>query len=301
MKGGPKHLNIPYGHFVKTSFDSASLEDGIVPSSQIHKMTSGIHHSQQIASMSMPVQNGVRSSQGSISSASVDNPPPIVSPYPRESQITVSSNSNTGPKLVYNIKFKRTQRSFILGPRAPPDVKIGCYVKVEADRGEDLGFVVSRIPSEKFNATGRSSYRVSTPNSSASDPACISSSIGGNNAADLKQVIRLATHDEVNHLKVKKDEEDELLKICRAKVKTRGLPMTVCDAEYQFDRNKLTFFFEADGRIDFRELVRDLFSIYKTRIWMQQLDKNNGGSTSTSSNTTSIGVGENANYKEVDN
>jgi hypothetical protein len=51
--------------------------------------------------------------------------------------------------------------------------------------------------------------------------------------------------------------------------------MHVVDAEYQFDRHKLTFFFEAEGRIDFRELVRDLFSIYKTRIWMQQLDKNN--------------------------
>ena len=49
--------------------------------------------------------------------------------------------------------------------------------------------------------------------------------------------------------------------------------MTVVDAEYQFDRNKLTFFFEAEGRIDFRELVRDLFSIYKTRIWMQQVNK----------------------------
>jgi len=49
--------------------------------------------------------------------------------------------------------------------------------------------------------------------------------------------------------------------------------MTVVDAEYQFDRHKLKFFFEAEGRIDFRELVRDLFSMYKTRIWMQQLDK----------------------------
>lgn len=50
--------------------------------------------------------------------------------------------------------------------------------------------------------------------------------------------------------------------------------MHVVDAEYQFDRHKLTFFFEAEGRVDFRELVRDLFSMYKTRIWMQQLDKN---------------------------
>merc|ERR1712125_158686 len=86
--------------------------------------------------------------------------------------------------------------------------------------------------------------------------------------------IRLATHDEVSLLAMKREEEEELLKICRGKVRQRGLPMHVVDAEYQFDRHKLTFFFEAEGRIDFRELVRDLFSMYKTRIWMQQLDKN---------------------------
>jgi len=50
--------------------------------------------------------------------------------------------------------------------------------------------------------------------------------------------------------------------------------MIILDAEYQFDRHKLTFFFEAETRVDFRELVRDLFSIYKTRIWMQHLDSN---------------------------
>ena len=52
----------------------------------------------------------------------------------------------------------------------------------------------------------------------------------------------------------------------------RNLPMTVLDVEYQFDRHKLVFFFEADRRIDFRELVSELFSLYKTRIWMQQVD-----------------------------
>lgn len=50
------------------------------------------------------------------------------------------------------------------------------------------------------------------------------------------------------------------------------LPMTILDAEYQFDRHKLTYYFEADRRIDFRELVSELFSLYKTRIWMQQVD-----------------------------
>ena len=86
--------------------------------------------------------------------------------------------------------------------------------------------------------------------------------------------MRVATHDEISLLEVKRDEEEELLKICSTKVRQRGLPMSVVDAEYQFDRNKLTFFFQAEGRIDFRELVRDLFSMYKTRIWMEQIDKN---------------------------
>lgn len=55
-------------------------------------------------------------------------------------------------------------------------------------------------------------------------------------------------------------------------VAERSLPMQILDAEYQFDRHELTFFFEADRRIDFRDLVSELFSLYKTRIWMQQVD-----------------------------
>ena len=174
------------------------------------------------------------------------------------------------PKVVYSVKFKRTQRNFVLGPRITRDLKIGTYVKVEADRGEDLGIVVGKVPADKFNFAGRTQYTAGM-----GPPG----GMGGTSAADLKRIIRLATHDEVSLLGIKREEEDELLKICRGKVRLRGLPMNVVDAEYQFDRHKLTFFFEAEGRVDFRELVRDLFSMYKTRIWMQQLDKN----TSTSS------------------
>jgi len=172
------------------------------------------------------------------------------------------------PKVVYAVKFKRTQRNFVLGPRIQRDLKIGTYVKVEADRGEDLGIVVGKVAADKLNFSGRSSF-----SSMGIGPP--SAGMGG---GDLKRIIRLATHDEVSLLSMKRDEEEELLQICRAKVRQRGLPMHVVDAEYQFDRHKLTFFFEAEGRVDFRELVRDLFSMYKTRIWMQQLDKN----TSTS-------------------
>ncbi|KAK9708463.1 hypothetical protein K7432_009618 [Basidiobolus ranarum] len=62
--------------------------------------------------------------------------------------------------------------------------------------------------------------------------------------------------------------------VCQAKVRQKKLPMEVMDAEYQWDRRKLTFYFIAERRIDFRELVRDLFKIYKTRIWMCAVSTN---------------------------
>jgi len=173
------------------------------------------------------------------------------------------------PKIVYNVKFKRTQRTFEIGPRLNRDLKVGTYVKVEADRGEDLGIVIGKAK----NPLNRST---SFGNGVGDMPTA-----GAGVSGDLKKIIRLATHDEVGLLIMKRDEEDELLKVCRLKVRQRQMPMHVVDAEYQFDRHKLTFFFEADTRIDFRELVRDLFSIYKTRIWMQQLDKNTSATCPT--------------------
>ena len=84
-------------------------------------------------------------------------------------------------------------------------------------------------------------------------------------------MLRLATEDEVKKMTSKIQEEDAALEVCRTKAEQRKLPMKVVSAEYQFDRHKLTFYFEADRRIDFRELVRDLFALYKTRIWLQQM------------------------------
>jgi len=163
------------------------------------------------------------------------------------------------PRTVYTVKFKRSQKNFFLSDQIKGDIKIGSYVKVEADRGEDLGIVLSRIPVEKFNPGAR----LNTPNLDIPD-------------LQLKRITRLASDADITLLGLKEEEEAELLKICRSKSLQRGLPMNVVDAEYQFDRHKLTFFFEANCRIDFRELVRDLFSIYKTRIWMQQIDKVSG-------------------------
>lgn len=177
-------------------------------------------------------------------------------------------------RVIYTVKFKRSQRNFILSPHIQGDIKIGTHVKVEADRGQDLGVVLSRVPIEKFNLGSRGARYGNNdiPMSSTGMP-------------EMKRIVNVATSEEITLLQVKNEEEDELLKICRGKTSQRGLPMNVVDAEYQFDRHKLTFFFEAEGRIDFRELVRELFSIYKTRIWMQQIDKNLTGS---SLNTSSV-------------
>jgi len=196
-----------------------------------------------------------------------------------------ASLAKSGPRMIFNVKFKRSQRNFVIGQRVTRDIKIGCYVKVEADRGEDLGIVMSILPMEKFLSSNNSNNNNNSSNRHRSiTEDSIASITGGDppsppltqsaNVGDLKRIMRAATHDEITLLEVKREEEEELLKICRTKVRQRGLPMSVVDAEYQFDRNKLTFFFQAEGRIDFRELVRDLFSMYKTRIWMQQLDKN---------------------------
>lgn len=206
-----------------------------------------------------------------LSQQSIDNMSQHYTGFDSTNHLPTAGATLPSPKVVYNVKFKRTQRSFVLGPRSTRDLKIGTYVKVEADRGEDLGIVVGKIPAEKYSIPGR---RPSFHSNSLSDSApSANNNSAPHGAADLKCVIRLATHDEVSLLLIKRDEEEALLKICSDKVRHRGLPMNIVDAEYQFDRHKLTFFFEAEGRVDFRELVRDLFSIYKTRIWMQQLDK----------------------------
>ncbi|KAL3801546.1 hypothetical protein HJC23_000984 [Cyclotella cryptica] len=189
-------------------------------------------------------------------------PDPATNPKPSSQLFTAGATlTKSRPKMVYNVKFKRSQRNFVLGDRITRDIKVGTYVKVEADRGEDLGIVFGVVPMDKF----RPKHSSGEGDNSASSQTC--------HVGDLKKIMRVATNDEISLLEVKNEEEEELLKICRTKAHQRGLPMTVVDAEYQFDRHKLTFFFEAEGRIDFRELVRDLFSMYKTRIWMQQLDK----------------------------
>lgn len=87
----------------------------------------------------------------------------------------------------------------------------------------------------------------------------------------LKLVIRVATEEDDKIAKQNKDKEKKAFFICKEKIKKHGLEMKLIDTEYTFDNNKVLFYFTADGRIDFRELVKDLASVFKTRIELRQV------------------------------
>ena len=87
----------------------------------------------------------------------------------------------------------------------------------------------------------------------------------------LKPVLRIATQKDVEQEAANKVKEKEAFKICLEKIRKHGLAMKLIDAEYTFDNNKVLFYFTADGRIDFRELVKDLAAVFKTRIELRQI------------------------------
>ena len=87
----------------------------------------------------------------------------------------------------------------------------------------------------------------------------------------LKKVLRLASNDDLMHYEENKLLENEALATARQRVEHYGLDMSLVDVEYRFDNRKITFFFTADGRVDFRELVRDLAAIFHTRIELRQI------------------------------
>ena len=87
----------------------------------------------------------------------------------------------------------------------------------------------------------------------------------------LKSIIRKATEADAETNIKNREKEREALKICHEKVNKHGLEMKLIDAEYTFDNNKVLFYFTADGRVDFRELVKDLASVFRTRIELRQI------------------------------
>ena len=87
----------------------------------------------------------------------------------------------------------------------------------------------------------------------------------------LKPVIRIATEEDLETVRKNKEKEQEAFRICQEKIRKHGLDMKLIEAEYTFDNNKVLFYFTADGRIDFRELVKDLAAVFRTRIELRQI------------------------------
>lgn len=187
-------------------------------------------------------------------------PAPPLPPESRSASVTPKNSHPFIPvEAFYEVEFKRGRIEIFAGRSGH---KEGEYVKVEADRGEDIG-KIARCLIEKLHLHSAES------SSSVALDELLSRLKRGDSST--KKILCVASQREREMLFEQRKEESEVFEVCKSKVRQRLLPMNVIDAEYQFDRHKLTFFFEADRRIDFRELVRDLFAIYKTRIWLQQV------------------------------
>jgi len=141
---------------------------------------------------------------------------------------------------LWEIEFKAGRRAFYINVNKV-EFEPGDYVIVAAERGEDMGKVIREfLPAVnlKYHPTA---------------------------------VLRKANDDDLGKLNFNREKEEESFGECLTLINKHGLDMKLVDVEYQFDCNKLTFYFTADQRVDFRELVKDLAAIYKTRIELRQI------------------------------
>lgn len=143
---------------------------------------------------------------------------------------------------VIGVRFKDVGKIYYFDP-AQEQMNKGDYVIVETARGTECGFVAMA-------------------NREVDDELIVK---------PLKSVLRKATDKDLQMMKENKAKEKDALGICEQKVKEHGLEMKLVDAEYTFDGQKILFYFTADGRVDFRELVKDLASIFRTRIELRQI------------------------------
>jgi cell fate regulator YaaT (PSP1 superfamily) len=157
--------------------------------------------------------------------------------------------------LTVEVRFKGTRKAYFLWPGEEP-LRVGEAVIVEAERGRDLGHVtaVGELAEKKCGGcTGCATAAV------ADEPE------------PLKRVLLRATAEDLKaHEEVRRSEEDARRKVIQ-RVRAHELAMKVSDTEWQWDRNKLTIYFTAEKRVDFRALVRDLASTFRTRIELRQI------------------------------
>lgn len=146
-------------------------------------------------------------------------------------------------KTIIGVRFRQAGKIYYFDPGKNMDIKRDMHVIVETAKGVEYGTVVlppTQMPEEKI-------------------------------IAPLKGIIRIATKEDDECEKRNREKEAGAFKICKEKIAKHKLEMKLIEAEYTFDKNKLLFYFTADGRIDFRELVKDLASVFRTRIELRQI------------------------------
>lgn len=143
---------------------------------------------------------------------------------------------------IVGVRFRNAGKVYYFDPKG---YKIGAgdHVIVETARGVEYGTVIGGIRE--------------VPDDKVIQP--------------LKAVIRVATQEDDARAQKNRAREKEAMRICSEKIRRHGLDMKLIDAEYTFDNNKVLFYFTADGRIDFRELVKDLAAVFKMRIELRQI------------------------------
>ncbi len=143
---------------------------------------------------------------------------------------------------VVGIKFRQTGKVYYFDP-GDMDITSDQHAIVETARGVEYGDVVGAVREVNENEI----------------------------VAPLKPVIRIATEKDDKIFEENKSKEKDAFNVCLEKIANHGLDMKLVDVEYTFDRNKILFYFTSDGRVDFRELVKDLASVYHTRIELRQI------------------------------
>ena len=150
---------------------------------------------------------------------------------------------------ILEVTFKGNRREYYTADS--DDILMSQYVIVQADRGEDLGRV--------------------TASGAVAERKCSGCSTGCAAPVPSLRILRPAQNEEVSKAVELREDEPRVRRITREKVLQYGLKMKVSEAEWQFDRNKLTIYFTAERRVDFRELVRDLARTFRTRIELKQI------------------------------
>ena len=145
-------------------------------------------------------------------------------------------------KVIVGVKFRKLGKIYFFNP-GNLHINLGTKVIVKTDNGEEFGEVVAKK---------KISYDSNLNNT-------------------LDKIVRIANYKDIKHAEENYKKEAEAFKICEEKIKKLKLNMNLTEVEYSFDNSKLLFCFTADGRVDFRELVKELAAIFKTRIELRQI------------------------------